>query len=130
MPSGAEIKLKMGICDTRSSLSRAGNYTRDRRRVVCALRFFPRLRFDPRAVSVCAGAHGALTGFCLELLLDSDEKREKIFFFFFLNVNVSFSIQSKLHLRRGPTGQPESPKAVIVKCVSVQIPSYSHFLFK
>lgn len=71
MPLGAEIKLKMGICNTCSSVSTADNYTWDRRRVVCALRFFPRLRFDLRAVSVCAGVRRVLTGFCVELLLDS-----------------------------------------------------------
>lgn len=118
----------MGICNTRCSVSTAANYTWDRRRVICALRFFPRLRFDLRAVSVCAGVRRLLTGFCVELLLDSDEKKENFFFFY---VSVSFLIQNKLHLQRGrQVSLSRVPEGLIVNCVSVQIPSYSHFLFK
>lgn len=87
---------------------------------------------------LCRGFICLLTGFCVELLLDWDEKTEKTFFIFgFLSepgerrpFSQTRFKKIELAARAHRSGRSESLNACWVNCVSVQIPSYSHFLYK
>lgn len=76
--------------------------------------------WSPSCLRLCWDFICVLTGFCVEVLLDWWSRE---------NATSFHQPDSKrLNLLRGPTGQ--SLNACRVNGVSVQIPSYSHFLFK